>query len=73
MYKPLRYKTERDYAVKEVKVKFSGSPGLCLQRTLETMSCASGLPLGLERAEVEGPFGSEWQLVGGFSDKEVIG
>lgn len=37
------------------------------------ISCASGLPLGLEKAEVEGSLESEWQLVGGFSDKEVIG
>lgn len=35
--------------------------------------CASRLPLGLEKAKVEGPLGSEWLLVGGFSDKEVTG
>lgn len=33
------------------------------------ISYASRLPLGLEKAEVEG-FG--WQLVGVFSDQEVI-
>lgn len=71
VYKPLRYKTECDYAVKEVKTKFSGSPGLWLQRTLGQYLVDPGLPLGLEKDDVECPVGSQWQWSEGGGVGEI--